>query len=153
MSGERLTWSEIVKKYPHRTVGMVDVHFKDDGATIKDAIVKYTDADTPYEKLILMMLRHEIILLPTTPDQDCPFGALMFEDEADNGKTEGLAEEIESGQSYELAKQAEREMARDGHVSVVCPRCHGHPVITTSPHGERTYVMCKCLYIYKVEIF
>ena len=39
---ERLTWDEIVEKYPDQWVGLVDVDWED-GANVRSAIVKYTD--------------------------------------------------------------------------------------------------------------
>lgn len=55
-------------------------------------------------------------------------------------------------QSHLLANQAKLEMEKDGYITVVCPRCHKHPVITNTLNNERTTVKCKCGYIYDVEI-
>ena len=45
MGGERLTWAEIVKKYPHMNVGLVDVEPGINEADIRSAVVKCTDGD------------------------------------------------------------------------------------------------------------
>lgn len=55
-------------------------------------------------------------------------------------------------QSYLLARQAKREKRLTGEIQVICPKCHEKPVITTSMKGERTYVECKCGYIYSEDI-
>ena len=41
---ERLTWDEIVKKYPDRWVGLTDVEkYAPDDPNVKTAVVKYTN--------------------------------------------------------------------------------------------------------------
>lgn len=65
--GERLTWAEIQKKYPDQWVGLVDVEwYPDNTATVKSAIVKYTDK--PKDELTMMMLHGEVEARYTTPD-------------------------------------------------------------------------------------
>lgn len=67
MFGKRLTWEEIQKKYPDQWVGLVEVEYEpDNNASIKSAIVKYTDK--PKGELTQMMLNGEIISRYTTPD-------------------------------------------------------------------------------------
>lgn len=55
-------------------------------------------------------------------------------------------------QSVMLAKQAKREMKKNGKVTVLCPKCKSHPSVTTTSRGERTIVMCDCGYICDAEI-
>ena len=55
-------------------------------------------------------------------------------------------------QSYLLARQAKREKRLTGKIKVKCPKCQEKPTITTSAKGERTYVECKCGYIYSEDI-
>ena len=48
--GKRMTWEEIVEKYPNQNVGLVDCY--PDSHHIQSAIVKYTEADTSYNEMI-----------------------------------------------------------------------------------------------------
>lgn len=57
-----------------------------------------------------------------------------------------------SRQSLALAKQARLEQQKDGYVTVVCPKCQGHPEIITTSKGERTIVSCSCGYVRNIEI-
>ena len=57
-----------------------------------------------------------------------------------------------SPQSIMLAKQAQKEQALNGAVTVVCPKCQKHPKIETTSRGERTFVSCKCRYILDAEL-
>ena len=67
MTNVRMTWEEIQEKYPDRWVGLINVEYEpDNSATIKSAIVKYTDKSKG--ELTHMMLRGEIISRYTTPD-------------------------------------------------------------------------------------
>lgn len=44
MLEKRMTWREIQEKYPEQWVGLTDVEYKpDNDASIRSAIVKYTD--------------------------------------------------------------------------------------------------------------
>ena len=64
---ERMTWDEIQKRFPDQWVGLVDVEwYSDNVATVKSAIVKYTDKSK--DELTMMMLRGEIDARYTTPD-------------------------------------------------------------------------------------
>ncbi len=54
--------------------------------------------------------------------------------------------------SIMLAKQARMEKRKNGYVTVVCPKCQGHPEITTTSKGERTIISCPCGYVKSVEI-
>ena len=53
----------------------------------------------------------------------------------------------------EIVKQARLEQEKNGCVTVVCPKCHKQPVVTTTPGGERRYVNCECGYLHDGEIF
>ncbi|MEE0862860.1 MAG: hypothetical protein U0L79_07750 [Lachnospiraceae bacterium] len=70
MDNERLTWEQIKQKYPHQCVGLVDVESGINSISVKSAIVKYTEKDTPYEKLLELAMAGEIHLLYTTLDED-----------------------------------------------------------------------------------
>lgn len=63
MEGKRMTWDEIVEKYPDQWVGLTDV--ERDGASVLSAVVKYSDK-TPNE-LLRMQIRGEIYSTYTTP--------------------------------------------------------------------------------------
>ena len=55
-------------------------------------------------------------------------------------------------ESSKLARQAMSEFLTTGEITMVCPKCSTHPVITTTPRGERTRVSCECRYIFTEEI-
>ena len=68
--GERMTWKEIVEKYPDQWVGLTDV--ERDGASVRSAVVKY--ADKTGDELIGMQIADDSNLYSTytTPD-NVPF--------------------------------------------------------------------------------
>ena len=64
--GERLTWSEIVKKYPDQWVGLADVEWEDE-SNVRTAVVKYTDKSSG--DLALMQLEDDNLYSTyTTPN-------------------------------------------------------------------------------------
>lgn len=65
---ERLTWDEIVKKYPDRWVGLTDVE-RDapDDPNVISAVVKYTDKSMN-DLLRLKLEEPDLFSLYTTPD-------------------------------------------------------------------------------------
>lgn len=67
-SDERLTWVQIQEKYPLQNVGLVDVEYKSDSASVRSAIVKYTSKETSYEELCMRHVAGEILMRYTTPD-------------------------------------------------------------------------------------
>lgn len=74
---ERLTWKEIKEKYPDKWVGLVDVEYEpDNDATIKSAVVKYTDKTK--SELTRMALRGEVVSRYTTPDNIFQLGMVGF---------------------------------------------------------------------------
>lgn len=75
MNGERLTWEQIKQKYPHQSVGLIDVESSVNSLSIKSAIVKCTEKDTPCEKLLELAMDKKIRLIYTTLDED-EIGAL-----------------------------------------------------------------------------
>ena len=77
MNGERLTWEEIVQKYPHQNVGLVEIEYGCNEATVASAVVKCTDKDTDPDEMVLMALRGEIFLEYTTEDEDFPLGCFQ----------------------------------------------------------------------------
>ena len=65
---ERLTWEEIVAKYPHQYVGIVDC--QPDSINFDTAIVKYTDRVITFEELFMKAVAGEVWMEYTTPDED-----------------------------------------------------------------------------------
>ena len=57
-----------------------------------------------------------------------------------------------SPQSIMLAKQARLEMQRNGCITVICPKCLKHPIISMTERGERTIISCPCGYVRNIEI-
>ena len=64
MENKRMTWDEIVKKYPDRWVGLTDVDWENE-ATVRSAVVKY--ADKTADELLWMQIRGELYSTYTTP--------------------------------------------------------------------------------------
>ena len=58
MENKRMTWDEIVAKYPDRWVGLSDVDWGDEGSRINSAVVKYTDKTSG--ELLMMQIRGEL---------------------------------------------------------------------------------------------
>ena len=58
-----------------------------------------------------------------------------------------------SPEPIKIAYQAMTEQAKDGCVTVACPKCMEHPKVSITPGGERTLVLCKCRYIQSGEIY
>lgn len=66
---EKLTWEEIQEKYPDQWVGLTDVEYEpDNGATIKTAIVKYTDKSKNELTMMQVQTHGKILARYTTPD-------------------------------------------------------------------------------------
>lgn len=81
--GKRLTWAQIVKKYPHMNVGLVDVETGINEADVKSAVVKCTSKDTSYDEMCLAALHNEIYMCYTTRNEDLisvdnPFDFTLF---------------------------------------------------------------------------
>lgn len=55
-----MTWEEIKNKYPHQYVGLIDVKYGINNATIDSAVVKYTSSDLSYNELISLYLQGEM---------------------------------------------------------------------------------------------
>ena len=70
MSNRQLKWEDIKKQYPHQNVGLVNIDYGVNEASVNKAVVKYTDAETPYEEMLSMYLNGEILLRYTTLDED-----------------------------------------------------------------------------------
>ncbi len=56
-------------------------------------------------------------------------------------------------ESIMLARQAQLEQQRYGHVIVTCPKCHQHPKVTLTLRGERLTISCPCRYVLSGEIY
>ena len=66
---ERMTWEEIQEKYPDQWVGLSDVEYEpDNNATIKSAIVKFTDKTKDELTMMQVQTNGEILGRYTTPD-------------------------------------------------------------------------------------
>ena len=76
MENRRMTWEEIVAKYPDRWVGLVDVDWKNDGPNVRSAVVKYSDKTA--DELLWMQIRGEIYSTYTTPGKSAPLGTLTY---------------------------------------------------------------------------
>ena len=67
MENKRMTWDEIVKKYPDRWVGLTDVVWGNEGSSVESAVVKYTDKTRG--ELLMMQIAGEISSsIYTTPE-------------------------------------------------------------------------------------
>ncbi len=66
---ERMTWEEIQEKYPDRWIGLADVEYEPgNDATIKTAVVKYTDRSKDELTMMQIQTHGKIIVRYTTPD-------------------------------------------------------------------------------------
>ena len=63
----RLTWKEIVEKYPDQWVGLVDINWKNE-ANVESAVVKYSDKTA--DELLRLQIEEDPDLYSTytTPD-------------------------------------------------------------------------------------
>ena len=68
--GERLTWQEIKRKYPHQYVGLVDVETGINEVTVKSAVVACTSNDTSYDEMTIMAFHGKITMMYTTDDEE-----------------------------------------------------------------------------------
>ena len=80
MENKRMTWEEIVAKYPDKWVGLVDIDWKD-GANVRSAVVDCfgDNSDRIAENQIN---NHKIYGVYTTPENliwNLPLGALNVE--------------------------------------------------------------------------
>ena len=63
---ERMTWKEIVSKYPDQWVGLIDVDWKNE-SNVRSAVVKYIDKTS--DELAIMQLDDDSLYSAyTTPD-------------------------------------------------------------------------------------
>ena len=74
MENERLTWDEIVEKYPDKWVGLSNVDWKNQ-ANIRSGIVKYAGSSCE-EPMRRRLAGEDIHAVYTTPDNLCPLGIL-----------------------------------------------------------------------------
>lgn len=64
---ERLTWEQIVEKYPHQLAGLVDMELnKPPEPLIKSAVVKCTSLDTTEEEISRLASTEEIFFTYTS---------------------------------------------------------------------------------------
>ena len=76
---ERLTWEEIQEKYPDQWVGLVEVEYEpDNDATIKTAIVKYTDKSKNELTRMQIHTNGNLLGIYTTPDHVFQMGAVGY---------------------------------------------------------------------------
>jgi len=78
MENKRMTWDEIVAKYPDQWVGLIDV--ERDGADVRSAVVKYAteDGDVTLAKLIHGEIEASEYTTPGNLLWNLPFGALSI---------------------------------------------------------------------------
>lgn len=67
-SNERLTWDEIEKRYPEQWVGLKNIEFEDDDASIAAAVV--SEIGTMHDLLGRQLDGNLELVLYTTPDSD-----------------------------------------------------------------------------------
>lgn len=60
---ERMTWDEIVEKYPHQNVGLIDCI--PNSINFDTAIVKCSEKEKSYSELVRMAAKGEIFLMHT----------------------------------------------------------------------------------------
>lgn len=76
---ERLTWEQIQKKFPDKWVGLVEVEYEpDNDATIKSAVVKYTNKSKSELTRMQIQTNGEILGRYTTPDNVFQLGAVVY---------------------------------------------------------------------------
>lgn len=72
----RMSWDEIIEKYPDCWVGLIDVDWKNE-ANVRSAIVVYTDDSA--DELLRMQFEDEIeCSMYTTPDNLGQLGVLGY---------------------------------------------------------------------------
>lgn len=77
--GERLTWEEIQEKYPDRWVGLAEIEYEpDNDATIKSAVVAYTDKSKDELTLMQVQTDGKVLGRYTTPDHIFQLGAVGY---------------------------------------------------------------------------
>lgn len=80
---ERLTWEEIQERYPDQWVGLAEVEYEpDNDATIKTAIVKYTDKSKNELTRMQIQTNGNLPGIYTTPDHVFQMGQWGISDEA-----------------------------------------------------------------------
>lgn len=75
MENERLTWDEIVKRYPDKWVGMSKIDWEDE-ANVRSAVVLGASDDGD-EFLERQFSGDDVYTRYTTPDNLCPLGLLV----------------------------------------------------------------------------
>lgn len=74
---KRMTWSEIVDKYPDQWVGLIDVEKEPDNySTIKSAVVKYTGKTKNELTMEQIKTNGSMLARYTTPDNIFQLGVL-----------------------------------------------------------------------------
>ena len=76
---ERLTWEQIQEKYPDQWVGLIEVEYEpDNDATIKSAVVKYTDKSKNELTRMQIQTNGSLLGIYTTPDNVFQMGAVGY---------------------------------------------------------------------------
>lgn len=76
---ERMAWEEIQEKYPDQWVGVADVEYEpDNNATIKTAVVKYTNKSKDELTMLQIQTHGEILGRYTTPDNIFQLGTAGY---------------------------------------------------------------------------
>lgn len=76
---ERMSWEEIQKKYPDQWVGLVETEYEpDNDATIKSAVVKYTDKSKSELTRMQIQTNGDLQAVYTTPDYAFQMGAVGY---------------------------------------------------------------------------
>ena len=75
MDNKRMTWEEIVDKYPDQWVGLSQVEWDGNAPNVQSAIVEYV-GKSGGEALKRQIAGEDMYTTYTTPDNLCPLGIL-----------------------------------------------------------------------------
>lgn len=131
--GERLTWKEIVRRYPHQNVGLVEIEYGCNEATVASAVVKCTDRDTDPDDMAIMALRGEILMEYTTYDEDFPLE--FFQEEPDTlAKRKPEPYEMERWRTEQKLNAVFDFLGRTGEaIDEICDMTDGFPWFWQEP--------------------
>lgn len=76
MKVERLTWDEIVKKYPDKWVGLSKINWDGEPPNVRSAVL-IGASDSDDEFLERQLAGEDVQTVYTTPDSLCPLGILV----------------------------------------------------------------------------
>lgn len=78
MANQKLTWQEIVSRYPDKWVGLTDIEREEHSADIKSAVVVCTSDTVSEDKMLEMVFNNELeTSIFTTPDNHFQLGMVQ----------------------------------------------------------------------------